>query len=166
MRIAVEHAGQRRFGGVGPRLWRGKLARARTERFIRGVLKKVRSGRLQVDRSEAARVMADLKDDSGLLEPLEVAAVELVNVLRPTAAIAWYVSFAALALRAQPALAGSLEQAEPFFPGGLFEQTMHEVRRFYPFTPFLGARVRALARRRRQLRRRRAPRCLDPIRAA
>jgi fatty-acid peroxygenase len=130
------------FGGVGPRLWRGKLARGRTERWIEQVVEDVRSGRLQPEPWQAACVMAELRDTSGQLVPAEIAAVELINVLRPTAAIAWYVAFAALALGAHPSLRPDLDHDDAYAPGGFADQVVDEIRRYYPFTPFLGAKVK------------------------
>lgn len=68
-----------------------------------------------------------------------MAAVELINLTRPVVAIARYITFAALALHQFPVyqrriLAGEENYAELF---------VQEVRRYYPFAPFLGARVRA-----------------------
>lgn len=73
-----------------------------------------------------------------MLSP-RVAAVEVLNVLRPTVAVAVYVAFVAVALHDHPAdrehiAAGDDNIVEPF---------VQEVRRFHPFFPFIGARVRA-----------------------
>jgi fatty-acid peroxygenase len=67
-----------------------------------------------------------------------VAAVELLNLLRPTVAVARYVTFAALALHQHP------EWRERLQAGGeeTAEQFVQEVRRFYPFFPFVGGRAR------------------------
>jgi cytochrome P450 len=75
---------------------------------------------------------------------LDVAAGELINVLRPTAAIAWHVTFAALALHEYPQCRGRLmSEPMPFDADRYGYCFMQEVRRFYPFTPFVGARVKA-----------------------
>jgi fatty-acid peroxygenase len=132
------------FGGAGPRLWKGKLARARAERWMEGVVQEARSSGLRAEPGTALQVMAALRAESGELLPARVAAVELLNVIRPTVAISWYISFAALALHQHPD--SRLELAAET-PGEAAEGYAHlfvqEVRRFYPFAPFLGARVRA-----------------------
>lgn len=71
-----------------------------------------------------------------------VAAVELLNVLRPTVAVAWPGTFAALALARHPQWrsrvaddAADHEQARRAFG--------HEVRRTAPFVPALAGRMRA-----------------------
>jgi fatty-acid peroxygenase len=67
-----------------------------------------------------------------------VAAVELLNVLRPTVAVAYFVAFAAHALQAQPKLRDYLAADGD----DAYEAFAHELRRFYPFVPMLAARVR------------------------
>jgi fatty-acid peroxygenase len=74
--------------------------------------------------------------DGGLLDA-RIAAVELLNVLRPVVAIAWYVADAAHAFVLDPSWRDRV--ATDPLDTQLFAQ---EVRRYYPFTPFVGARVR------------------------
>lgn len=64
------------------------------------------------------------------------AAVELLNILRPTVAITWFATFAAHAMRDAPELRRRLAADDP---AGLAASFAHEVRRFYPFVPFVGA---------------------------
>jgi fatty-acid peroxygenase len=132
------------FGGVGPRLWQGKLARAQAERWIEGVIEDARRVQILPGPDSALATMAQLKDDRGRLLPARIAAVELLNVLRPTVAISWYITFAALALHEHPEAQQKLV-AEPvnMTAGEYADLFMHEVRRFYPFTPYLGAKVRS-----------------------
>lgn len=125
------------FGGVGLRYWRGRIARPKTEKWIAGIIEKVRKGELEVPEETAAHVFATHRDKDGNLLDLHIVAVELINVIRPYVAIAYYVAFSALALHEYP------EQRRKLREGGeayarLFTQ---EVRRFYPFVPLLGARV-------------------------
>lgn len=133
------------FGGVGPRLLRAKLARARTERWIEGVVTRVRRDTLEADPSSALYAMAHLRDEHDRPVPVDVAARELVDLLRPTVAISWYVTFAALALHEHPRARERL--LHEGYGGGAgagayADLFMQEVRRFYPFTPFLGAKAR------------------------
>jgi fatty-acid peroxygenase len=131
------------FGGVGPRLWKGKLARMRSERWIERLVERVRSGRLQPAPGTPLHVMANHRELNGELLDARVAAVELLNVIRPTVAVAWYIAFAALALHQHEAARERL-RAEPYelSAGTYADMFMQEVRRFYPFTPYLGAKVR------------------------
>ena len=125
------------FGAAGPRHWRGRLARPRTEKWIAGIIEKVRAGTLEVPKETAAYVFAHHRELDGALLDARLAAVELINVIRPYVAIAYYVAFSALALHEYPEQRQKLlEEGEEY--AHLFTQ---EVRRFYPFVPFLGARV-------------------------
>lgn len=72
--------------------------------------------------------------DGELLDP-HTAAVELLNLIRPTVAIAWFVVFAAHALHRHPGRRAQVRAGGPAHARAF----AHEVRRFYPFVPFLGA---------------------------
>jgi fatty-acid peroxygenase len=124
------------FASVGCRAVRARLSRIRSERWARGVISAVRRGDLSPEPTAAARVFAE-PDANGQYLPLQTAAVELLNVVRPTTAIAWWVSFLALALREH-----APERSALVGDDALLESFVQEVRRFYPFTPFLGARAR------------------------
>ncbi|HZG85502.1 cytochrome P450 [Paenibacillus sp.] len=124
------------FGAVGPRHWKGRIARNRAEAWIRGVIEDVRAGRLAAEEGSAAHAMAFHRELDGAPLDVQMAAVELINVLRPIVAIATFVAFSALALRDYPETGAKLtKEAE-------LEAFAQEVRRFYPFAPFVGARVR------------------------
>jgi fatty-acid peroxygenase len=124
-------------GSVGPRNWRGLLLRARTERWARKLIEQVRTGAHTVPTGSAAQVIAQHLDQSGKLLDTRVAAVELINVLRPTVAVAWYITFTALALHEHPECRQQLLQGD----GEYLEWFVQEVRRFYPFFPAVGGRV-------------------------
>jgi fatty-acid peroxygenase len=89
-----------------------------------------------------AAAIARHRDADGRPLDESVAAVELLNLLRPMVATARFVAFAALALHRypetrDPVRAGDAEHATAF---------VHEVRRFYPFFPAIGGRTLAEAR--------------------
>src|SRR4051812_9084503 len=98
-------------GSVGPRNWRGHLLRARTERWMRNVVRRIRAGELHVPTGSAAAVVASHRDLRGDLLDVKVAAVELINVLRPTVANARYAVFVAMALHDHPAWRERLARA-------------------------------------------------------
>lgn len=125
-------------GAVGPRHWRARRARKQTERWIAGIVERVRDGKLQPKEYTALHVFANATDEAGQRLKSRVAAVEILNVLRPTVAISVYVTFAALALHQHP------EYRERLASGNSaeLERFVHEVRRFYPFFPMVAARVR------------------------
>ncbi|WP_181350671.1 cytochrome P450 [Thalassobacillus sp. CUG 92003] len=126
------------FGAVGPRHWRGRKARARTEKWIEKVIKQVRAGKLKVPEDSAVFAMAWHKDENDEHLDTHMAAVELINVIRPTVAIAAYVTFGALALHQHPGYRDRIQSAQDKD----VQWFVQEVRRYYPFAPFLGARVR------------------------
>jgi fatty-acid peroxygenase len=66
-----------------------------------------------------------------------VAAVEVLNVIRPTVAITWFLAFSGHALIRWPEHRKRLVDGDPAFA----EAFAHEVRRFYPFAPFVGGRA-------------------------
>ncbi|WP_281355756.1 cytochrome P450 [Virgibacillus ihumii] len=125
------------FGAVGPRHWKGRIARNRSEQWIRKIIKQVRSGELHPSEDTALYAMAWHRNLNGKRMSTQMAAVELINILRPIVAIARYVTFGAMAMHEFP------ESAEELQSGDLYRQYfVQEVRRYYPFGPFLGARVR------------------------
>ncbi|WP_151637977.1 cytochrome P450 [Noviherbaspirillum aerium] len=128
-------------GAVGPRSWRGMRLRSRTEDWIRSVIMMIRAGHMQVPDDSAAQIIALHRDADGELLDNAVAAVELINILRPTVAVARYITFAALALHRYPDVRARLLSAQSREDDylGWFVQ---EVRRFYPFFPAVGGRVR------------------------
>jgi len=127
------------FGAVGPNHWRGKRARRRSEKWIGKIIKQVRSGKLILDEKMPAALIANHRDVNGKQMDHKMAAIELLNLIRPIVAIAWYVVFSALALHQYPVTRQKLLAGEENYS----ELFVQEVRRYYPFTPFLGALVRA-----------------------
>ena len=127
------------FGAVGPKHWRGKRARRQSEKWIGKFIKQVRSGKLLLDEKLPAAVIANYRDVNGKFLDRKMAAIELLNLIRPIVAIAWYVTFSALALHQYPMTRQKLRNKEENYE----ELFVQEVRRFYPFAPFLGARVRS-----------------------
>jgi len=126
------------FGAVGPRHWKGRRARTKTEEWIRGVIEDVRANKLQAKEGSALYEIAFYRKLNGSQLDQQMAAVELINVLRPIVAISTFITFTALALYEHPShkeklMTGTEEDLELF---------VQEVRRYYPFGPFLGAKVR------------------------
>jgi fatty-acid peroxygenase len=126
------------FGAVGPRHLKGRSARTRAEKWIEGMIEAVRSGRLKAADGTALHEIAFYNELGGSLMNTHMAAIELINVLRPIVAISTYVTFAALALHKNPECRERLKSGDPDY----LEMFAQEVRRYYPFTPFVGARVR------------------------
>lgn len=126
------------FGTIGPEHWKGRIARNRVEEWIEEIIENVRSGEIKAEQDSALYKMAFYKEADGQHFSTHLAAVELINVIRPIVAIATYITFSALALYEHP------DQKEKLKNGTRedLERFIHEVRRFYPFGPFVGARVK------------------------
>jgi fatty-acid peroxygenase len=125
-------------GSLGPRYALGHVARRRTERWLARIVRGMRDGALAAPADSAAAVIVRHRELDR--RPLDdrVAVVELLNVLRPTVAVARFVMWAALALHRHPAA------RELVASGGEDERRwfVQEVRRFYPFFPAVAARAR------------------------
>ena len=126
------------FGAVGPRHWSGRRARTKTEEWIKDIIEDVRSGKLKVENGTALYEVAFHKQLNGRQLDSHMAAIELINVLRPIVAIATFITFSALALHENPETRDKLASEDSNY----LEMFVQEVRRFYPFAPFIGARVK------------------------
>lgn len=122
------------FATLGPRHWRARRARGRQERWLSGLIDRIRSGEVQAPQGSALAACASHRERDGQLLDSEVAAVELLNVIRPTVAVCWFVAFAGHAMHRWPQQRAALREGDPAF----VEAFAHEVRRFYPFAPFVG----------------------------
>ncbi|QLQ37363.1 cytochrome P450 [Micromonospora robiginosa] len=122
---------------LGPKHWRGLIGRRRAERWARALVERVRAGALPAPEGSALRVIAEHRDEQGVPLPPRIAAVELLNVLRPTVAVDRYVVFLALALHDHPHWRDRVRADD-----ATAEQFVQEVRRYYPFFPLAAARVR------------------------
>jgi fatty-acid peroxygenase len=117
-------------GAAYARAWRARLG---ANAWGRRLIDDVRGGRVVARERSVLQVLAA----SGL-DP-HTASVELGNVLRPTVAVAWLGTFAALALDVLPEWRPRLAD-----PDGRAERLAfaQEVRRTTPFAPALAGRVR------------------------
>ncbi|MEW2382907.1 cytochrome P450 [Micromonospora sp. NPDC047707] len=136
-RTAELHAMIESPAAIGPNHWRGLLARGRGERWAGDLVERVRAGTLPAPEGSALRAVAEHRDVEGRLLPRRIAAVELLNVLRPTVAVDRFVVFAALALHDHPAWREQVGESDE-----TTESFVQEVRRYYPFFPVTAARVR------------------------
>lgn len=123
----------------GPAHWRGRRARSRADQWAAGLIDDVRAGPHDPPvTTRALHVIATHRDRQGHLLDPRVAAVELINILRPTVAIDRFIVFAALALVEHPGWHERLRTSDDEI-----ERFTQEVRRSYPFFPAVAARVRA-----------------------
>ncbi|WP_160167979.1 cytochrome P450 [Sinorhizobium meliloti] len=126
-------------GSFGPSAWLALVSRRRTERWLISIVEAVRDGSLVVvDECALKTICVFYRDADGRALSTEAAAVELLNLLRPIAAISRWIVFLALALARNP-------ERQEWFRGGHDDQIegfVEEVRRLYPFFPFVGAKLR------------------------
>lgn len=125
-------------GAIGLKHLQSRRARKRAEKWTAGIITGIRDGRLNAPEGSAAHAIAMHRTLDSTLLDTHTAAVELLNIVRPTVAIGRYIVFAALALHQHPAWREKLAAGD----NGDAERFTHEVRRFYPFFPFVAARVR------------------------
>ena len=128
-----QHAGTIGIPHLGAR-----LARKRCEAWLSNVIESYRSRVAPAEPAYPAEVIAHHRDRDGKLLDTRVAAVELLNLLRPTVALSVYIVFCAHALHHHPVWRERLQAADD----AEAERFVHEVRRFYPFFPAVAARVR------------------------
>ncbi|MDW4903457.1 cytochrome P450 [Streptomyces californicus] len=122
------------FAAVGPRHFRARRARRHQEERLAALVDSARAETEEAGTTVFRRIVAHRDTDGSLLTP-HTTAVELLNVLRPTVAITWFAVFAAHALHRYPDSRHTLMIDDGPRSGWAFAQ---EVRRFYPFAPFVG----------------------------
>lgn len=123
---------------VSKRHIEGRIGRIKGEKWVSGLIEQVREGTLQPDEDTALYQIAWHKELDGELLDLKTAAVELLNVIRPSVAIALYFAFAALTLQQFPEEKDKLNGENPYY----LHMFIQEIRRYYPFFPFNGAITR------------------------
>lgn len=125
--------------GIAHRYVWGRVGRRWAERWTIDHIERIRQGDLVPPEDSAVATIAHHEDADG--EPLsaQVAAVELINVLRPTIANDRYIVFVAKALEEHPGWRERLTQSDDPEQRRAFVQ---EVRRVAPFFPFTAARIR------------------------
>ncbi|MEU7914257.1 cytochrome P450 [Microbispora bryophytorum] len=126
------------FGSPGPRHWRARGARRRREAWLAALVEDMRRGTLRAPGTSALAVAARHREPGGELLAPRIAAVELLNLVRPTVAVSWFLSFAAHALHCWPVTRVRLAEDTD---GTYAEAFAHEVRRFYPFAPFVAGKA-------------------------
>lgn len=125
-------------GDIGLGHLRSRAARKSAERWAADIIEQIRSGELSVPTSAAAFMIANHREPDGRPMTPRVAAVELLNVLRPTVATAVYIAFVAHALDGHPVWRERLADGD----GSEDLAFVEEVRRHYPFFPAVAAIVR------------------------
>ena len=122
---------------IGPRQWRAQYLRHRAERWAESVIRQRRGAHGASDETPIDVIASQRGDGRDLLDPA-VAAVELLNIVRPTVAASRFIVFTAMALHEHPIW------RERFASGddSHLEAFVTEVRRLAPFFPVIGGRAR------------------------
>lgn len=126
------------FGAVGPRNLQGRCARNRSEEWIRDIIIQIRSQKLSPAKGSAADIIAWHHDENQKLLNTQIAAVELLNIIRPMVAIATYITFGLLAMHENPECRNRFQAGDNAYQ----QMFVQEVRRFYPFTPYVAAKTK------------------------
>ncbi|MCC5895302.1 MAG: cytochrome P450 [Alkalibacterium sp.] len=123
---------------VSTRHIEGRIGRKQAESWNKELIQQVRDGELTPKEDTALYRVAWHRELNGELMDLKTAAVELLNVLRPSVAIAIYFAFTALSLHQFPEIREKLNGDNPYY----LHMFIQEIRRYYPFFPFNGAITR------------------------
>lgn len=109
--------------------------RKKSEKWAQSLIEKARTSPVAGKEDVALYAFANATDDQGELLPIEVAAVELLNVIRPTVALTVWIALMGHALFSRPdiyqRLHAEFDQLQDSF--------IQEMRRYYPFFPMLPA---------------------------
>ena len=125
-------------GRGGVKHLRSRFARRQAEQWLGALIDDARSGRFSAEEDSALDRIARHRDLNGEMLPTQPAAVELLNVLRPTVAVSVYIVFLVHALHRFPETRSWMPQGDEV----IAEAFVQEVRRFYPFFPAVPAKVR------------------------
>ena len=125
------------FATPGPRHWRARAARGRREAWLGQLVTSVRDGSVVPTGGTALDTVSRHRELDGEELSPRLAAVELLNIIRPAVATCWFAAYAGHALHRWPQHRQRLRSGDPAYA----EAFAHELRRFYPFAPFIGGRA-------------------------
>lgn len=112
--------------------------RRQLDNWAEALITDVREGRITARPDCVLEHMAQLTDASGERVDARTAGIELQNLTRPTVAVGFFASFAAVALAENPQWRTRINESETGREAFAFAQ---EVRRFYPFVPMFPAKA-------------------------
>ncbi|WII70662.1 cytochrome P450 [Bdellovibrio sp. 22V] len=123
-------------GSAGLRHLHSRRARKNAEAWISNIIRQVRKAQRSVEPNSPVGVIAWHQEMDGRLLDDKTAAVEILNLLRPTVAVAVYLTFATHALYVHPECRAKVHDDT------YLDYFVQEIRRFYPFFPAVAAKVR------------------------
>ncbi len=127
---------------VRPKYKAPKALKSRKEGNAWGeeLVQRVREGELHPAEHTALYQFAFQKNLDGTLIDKRSAATDLMSILRPSVAIAIFISFVALTLHQHPEIKAKLQKEDS--DSLYYEAFVQEVRRYYPFIPCNAGRAR------------------------
>ena len=117
--------------------WIGRSHRNQVEKTMKQLVRDIRDEKIKFPKDSVLHQFAFYKDSDDYLLDEETVAVEIINLIRPIVAIAIFANFILLALKQFPKEKEKLKNF-PDYP----QMFVQEVRRFYPFFPFVVATVK------------------------
>ncbi len=114
---------------------KGVENRKKSEKWAQKLIVSARENPIAGKEQVALYAFAQATDLNGKLLPVEVAAVELLNIIRPTVALTVWAALMGHALFSRPDLKQQLQNDF----AGLQDSFIQEMRRYYPFFPMLPA---------------------------
>ena len=109
--------------------------RKKSEKWAQSLIEHARTNPVAGKEDIALYAFANATDDNGELLPIDVAAVELLNVIRPTVALTVWIALMGHALFSRPDIYQRLHAEFD----KLQDSFIQEMRRYYPFFPMLPA---------------------------
>tara|TARA_R110002020_G_scaffold154714_3_gene335069 strand:+ start:28870 stop:30090 length:1221 start_codon:yes stop_codon:yes gene_type:complete len=119
-------------GAIGLRHYKGRLARKKAEKWIENLIKNRRNRKSNEE--YIFSLFSEHQNSADNKLTTSVVAIEILNLLRPIVAISRYITFSALALHNYPHCVNKIKKDENYL-----SNFVQEVRRFYPFFPFVAA---------------------------
>lgn len=123
---------------IGMKHFKGELSRKKAEKWLIDIIEAIREGEQMTEENTPLYKIATHRDVNGDLLDEKVAAVEVLNLLRPTVAISVYIALSALALYEFPDAKEKLSGAD----AEAYKHFVQETRRYYPFFPVAPAIVK------------------------
>lgn len=123
---------------IGMKHFKGKHARKEVETRLEKQIEAIRAGENIASEHTPFYQIAMHRDLDGNLLDKHTAAVEVLNLLRPTVAISVYVALSALALYDFPQQKEKLQADDETYK----KMFVQEIRRYYPFFPVAPAIVK------------------------
>ena len=114
---------------------KGIADRKESEEWAQELIKEARKNPVPGKEKLALYTFAQAKDLDGELLPVEVAAVELLNIIRPTVALTVWIALMGHALFEE----NQYSKLKADFRYRLQDSFIEEMRRYYPFFPMLPA---------------------------